>query len=523
MRIEVNECICILTAGKGSRLRDYTEKLNKALIPLNKKAAISHIIDKFDIKDEFIIALGHKGSQVKNFLKIQYPKHNFKFVKIKNYDKKGSGPGLSLKLCKKHLKKPFYFLSCDTLWNNTKILKNQKKNWMAVGKKKYDDFGSFCNLVHKKNIIYDLFDKKIPKTNHYQFSGLAYVYDWKIFWKHYSSKLAENEVQVSSGFYNLIKNTKVELFKIDWIDIGTEQNYQSAIKLFEKYNFSKKSEFLYINKKQIIKIYSDKRKLRNIFQRSKIIKKFVSPNIKIKDQLLIQKFVDGDVLYNKLNISIFKNLMKFLFNKFWMKNDKVDLSDDIKFFYKKKTLSRLDDYLTKYRFFEHDFINGKKLLKIKNYIKKINWDIFMKEYKGSRFHGDLQFDNIIFNSKNSKFTLIDWRDKFGNNLEFGDLYYDIAKLYGGMIIDYTKIKQNKFTFLDYGKKVRFKMISIKNFEVYEKLFKNILFENNIDFKRVEILTALIFLNMSPLHYYPFDIMLFNRSKIMLDKYFRNTI
>jgi hypothetical protein len=53
----------------------------------------------------------------------------------------------------------------------------------------------------------------------------------------------------------------------------------------------------------------------------------------------------------------------------------------------------------------------------------------------------LQFDNILYDGK--KFKLIDWRDSFGDSRE-GDLYYDFAKLLGGIEINYKLIKKNKF-------------------------------------------------------------------------------
>ena len=49
-----------------------------------------------------------------------------------------------------------------------------------------------------------------------------------------------------------------------------------------------------------------------------------------------------------------------------------------------------------------------------------------------RIHGDLQFDNILI-TNDKKFKLIDYRDNFGGKIEYGDKYYDLAKLYGGMI------------------------------------------------------------------------------------------
>ena len=60
--------ICILTAGKGSRMKSIQKKINKALLPINGKPIISHIIESFSINDEFVIGLGYRGKQVKDFL-----------------------------------------------------------------------------------------------------------------------------------------------------------------------------------------------------------------------------------------------------------------------------------------------------------------------------------------------------------------------------------------------------------------------------------------------------------------------
>lgn len=508
----MSETVCILTAGKGSRLGDFTLSLNKCLLPIKKKAAISHIIDKFSVNDNYIVAIGYKGYQVKNFLKINYPRHKFKFVKVLNYDGKNSGPGHSLHKCKRFLKKPFYFVSCDTIWNKKKIPKNQKINWMAVSEKNFENSENFCNLVTKKNLITNLYDKIDPKKKHYQFSGLAYIYDWKIFWSLFKEELILKEIQVSSGFKNLIINKKVYIKKIDWYDIGTLKNYKKTIESFELYDFSKKSEFIYQNEKNIIKFYNVKQKMKRILNRSKDLKKFVPKNIKIINGFLCQDFVKGNVLYDHLSPKLFLKLLDFLFSKFWKINENVNIDREVKNFYKKKTYSRVNLYLKKYKKFEHEKINDLKYPKILDLLKKINWSILENNTVVSRFHGDLQFDNIICNKKLNKFTLIDWRDSFEGNNRYGDLYYDLAKLFGGMKINYSEIKKKNFYFFEKNLSVEFSMPEIKAYKSYETIFKKQIEKRKFLYKKVKLLRAIIFLNMCPLHHYPFDIMLFNLAK-----------
>ena len=69
-------------------------------------------------------------------------------------------------------------------------------------------------------------------------------------------------------------------------------------------------------------------------------------------------------------------------------------------------------------------------------------------------HGDLQFDNILKISS-KKYKLIDWRPTFGKSIETGDLYYDYAKLLGGLHINYDLVKLGRFKFK--SKKLQLKL------------------------------------------------------------------
>ena len=49
-------------------------------------------------------------------------------------------------------------------------------------------------------------------------------------------------------------------------------------------------------------------------------------------------------------------------------------------------------------------------------------------------------------NSNGEFRILDWRQDFAGLIEYGDIYYDLAKLYGGMNLSYQAIKDNKFSF-----------------------------------------------------------------------------
>jgi NDP-sugar pyrophosphorylase family protein len=107
--------VVILTAGKGSRLNERTKYFNKALLRVGNKAVISHTIDKFNDDTEFVIALGYKGSIVRQYLEVAHPEKKFTFVEVDKYSEPGAGPGYALLKCREKLQCPFYFVSCDSI------------------------------------------------------------------------------------------------------------------------------------------------------------------------------------------------------------------------------------------------------------------------------------------------------------------------------------------------------------------------------------------------------------------------
>ena len=98
--------------------------------------------------------------------------------------------------------------------------------------------------------------------------------------------------------------------------------------------------------------------------------------------------------------------------------------DDCVEMYERKTKERvkklIDSELDKVK-----IINGVEVEPIKDMLDKVDWMNFYQHAIPSYFHGDLQPENIIYDERNDKFVLIDWRQKFGNSIQIGDVYYDV--------------------------------------------------------------------------------------------------
>jgi len=97
------------------------------------------------------------------------------------------------------------------------------------------------------------------------------------------------------------------------------------------------------------------------------------------------------------------------------------------------------------------------------------------------------------------------------------MYYDIAKLNHSLHVNHEIINQNLF------------FIEEKNGEIYcgtlrkdvhvmmQYELENFVFSENLNSRKIRLLTALIWLNMSPLHHHPFDTFLYNYGRLNLWK------
>jgi hypothetical protein len=131
----------------------------------------------------------------------------------------------------------------------------------------------------------------------------------------------------------------------------------------------------------------------------------------------------------------------------------------------------------------------------------------------TRFHGDFILENIV--KTDTSYVLIDWRHEFGNQLEWGDMYYDLAKLRHNMIFNHKNVHNKMFTidYTDNGVIVDIKCnyFLIKQLEDFDKFVA----VHKFDDYKIKLLTCIIWLNMSPLYDSPLRDFLFYFGKYNL--------
>jgi len=512
--------VCIVAAGIGSRMGDFTDELNKALLPLSYKPVISHIIEQFEPTVPVVVVLGYKKETLKQYLQLAHPERHFEFVEVDKYTGAGSGPGYSLLSAKNALQCPFLLTTIDTLVSE----KPKPPNYNWVGVSEVEDTSRFCSYNIRDGAVVEIYDK-IKTSNKFAFIGLAGVKDYADFWKSLETNHAiiGGEVQWSNGFEGLLSKTLVaEPFT--WHDTGTPESYQETCKQFKSdfKNFDKKGEQIYFVEDSVVKYFKDAKVVADRVQRSKILEGLVPKITAHSENFYVYKKVEGQVLAADLTHSKFQHYIEWLSQNLW-KEKKLSGEETEAFrkaclsFYKDKTLARIAKFHEKTRIPDtENVINGVCVPRLSEMLKKVDWDS-LSNGTPSRMHGDLQFDNVVVpkDRKDGEFVLLDWRHEFAGLLEYGDLYYDFGKLYYAVNISHEAINRNLYSVTREGEKVGIDFYSKYSITSCKPIYEKFLLSKGYSLNKVKLIHAIIHLNMSPLHHAPFDELLFYLGKLEL--------
>lgn len=489
-----NYKFCILAAGKGTR-NTAIKNLHKALLPLENKAVISRIIERVPKTVEIIIAVGYKKEQIKTYLNNIYKKERkITYVDVDKYEGIGSGAGYSLLQCEKELQCPFIFTAADTIIEVNYTHTSFQNNWIGVSNVN-ENFSQYYCLVKGEKYLEKFYYGIGTKA----YIGIAGIYQYKEFWKSLKDDiLIFNEKQVLNGFKTL---DKVEFKYFDWHDTGNNVAYKQTKEFFNKdIVASKDNECIFIENNIVTKYFDNETIINKRIKRTEYLNGACPIVTKINENMYSYSWIDGITLSNVYDENILKKLLPFWYEKIGSKQYKEKYDDEFlnncKLMYQNKTYERCKEFVDSDLDYL-DYINGVKVDKIYNILDKINWDYLHKSSIPSKFHGDLQPENIIYSP--DTFYFIDWRESFGQDLEIGDFYYDLAKLYHALLINGTDVK-NKLYFVD-----------IRDFNGYifnhsrsnlllllEEIHK-LCMTYNYSWEKVQLLGILQFLNIAGLY------------------------
>lgn len=512
--------VFIPCAGTGSRLGELTQFINKSLVSLANRPTISHIIEQFPDDVEFVIALGHKGHLVREFLTLAYPHRQFFFSNVVPFDGPESGLGLSLLACKQYLQQPFIFISCDTLVEES--IPGPEKNWMG--------YAEVTNLEAYRTItvtpvgVGAIAEKgKGQSPTHKAYIGLAGIHDYKQFWAA-MDQARERAIQTGEahGMRGLLPNS-IEACAFTWHDTG---NLDSLAKTRHHYRepeepniLEKTNEAIWFVGDTVIKFSDDKNFIANRVKRAKSLRGFVPEVSGVETHMYRYGKVTGRVLSEVITIPMFDQLLLHS-ERFWVKE--LLSPNEIRFFresclafYRDKTHERVNLF---YKNFDRqdgiEMINGKAMPTLASLLTSIDWEWLANGMPG-RFHGDFHFENILWSEKDKRFIFLDWRQDFAGNLNTGDIYYDFAKLLHGLIINHELIASGFFRVDWFSDSIFYDFHRKQILVECQQHFGAWLEKNGYDRKKVWVMTALIYLNIAALHHHPYSLLLFTLGKSML--------
>jgi hypothetical protein len=512
--------VCIPVAGTGSRLGELTRYLNKSLVSIANRPILSHIIEQFPEDAEFVLPLGYKGHLVREFLRLAYPFRHFFFAEAHPFEGDGSGLGLSLLSCSHLLQEPFVFISCDTLVREP--IPALASDWMGYAQR--DDLAPYRTLQVVDGAVQAILEKGVTdRPSLFTYIGLAGIVDYKTFWETMASGGVDSISGGESYGLRSLLAKGVEAHPFTWYDTGIPSALEGAREAYREQNaphiLEKAKEAIWFVGSRVIKFSDDQSFIRNRVARAKELKGFAPEILSSSPHMYGYHKVEGQVLSAVVTVPLMRQLLSQS-RAFWnpctlSPSEHEQFRSDCYRFYHDKTLERVSLFYHKSQLRDgEESINDVPMPTLAHLLEKVDWS-YLADGIASRFHGDFHFENILWEPKSRVFTFLDWRQDFAGSLVRGDIYYDFAKLLHGLFISHELIDLNLFSVAWGATEIRYDFHRKQTLVQCEQDFYRWLLENNYDAQKVYLLTALIFLNIAPLHHHPYDNLLFALGKKML--------
>lgn len=513
--------VLITTSGIGSRLGEFTNHTNKSLVKVGDKLALSRIIEIYPKNTTYVITLGHFGFHVRDFLDVAYPDRNFQYVDVSKFEGPGSSLGFSMLSAAEYLQEPFVFHASDTLLLEAEMLEIPAGNWVAGSKG--TSASQYASLDVSSGLVMNFHDKGMMQFD-FLHIGLIGVFDFSDFWATLREIYESNPNDSSLNDLAVLTRMKSRgtQFRFveakNWVDMGNTESLLAARKqIGEKYEVLEKTdESISFVGTSVIKFFSDATVAKNRVARARILGDLTPAVTQSQGNFYRYDFVDGVLASYRATPERVKRLLEWAQDNLWNRQEvipEMKFNEICEDFYRAKTYKRIDAFLEKTKFDEGSYlINGTRIPSIFELLKNVDFSWISKGIQ-SQFHGDFILDNII--ETKSEFKLIDWRQDFGGIIEVGDQYYDLAKLNHSLVVNHEIVNQNHFEVKIFEDNVYCEIFRKHDLVESGKVLREFVESNGLDYKKVQVLTSIIWLNMAPLHHHPLDLFLFNFGKLNL--------
>ena len=319
-------------------------------------------------------------------------------MKIDKYEGKGSGPGYSALQCKQYLQRPFYFTTADCIIDDSKM-PHLDGNWLGVYPTAYPEKYSTAQLDKDGNVL--SFTNKNNDGYDKAFIGLASIWDYQIFWDELEANMKNGEIV--SAFENISKYPGFKAKHLEWLDTGNLDDLNRAKVYYndDPLSLYKVTDEITYKTNKFIKFTPDKNINKNKAERAESLKKLIPSGFNATDNFISYNWEPGNTLYYCDSTYIYKKFLDKLKSTITASEKYHENKELFDTFYKRKTEKRVESFVDRFGsnyFTEAYNINGKQYSSLSNIISKIDITPLYDNTLYTLFHGDLQFDNIIWNS-----------------------------------------------------------------------------------------------------------------------------
>lgn len=516
-----NLTVLILAAGYGRRMGTFSRMVPKALVPYDNKPLISHIMGKFDKETtKFVVACGHMGQLIKDYVTEVHKDKNVVFVDIDNYAEGHTGPATSIQMCAEHIRGGFLWITCDTLFDFD-ISDKRDHSWIGVHPVDSTISQDYCWVERDGEAITKVYNKVASKHAVDAFIGLMYAAN-----DNYLNNLLDCKAkETPEGFDGL--DLKAHTVR-GWKDFGTYDKWEELSSELVDVSFPKPNELFYNDNGQIIKFWPNQKSAEKRVLRAECNPSAMPANVRQSGPFLIHDYAKGEIVYDQYTLELFDKMLDWCKRSLWKPAPPSDNSDIdhlaiCRKFYYDKTMERVNMFRAKYpAWSEPCVVNGVEVDTIDHYLDQVDWAYLCSEHSWTFIHGDLHFDNTVYDPNayiaepRGKFTAIDWRTDFGGEL-YGDQYYDLAKMLGGLHLNYKDIKSENYGYKESNDYATLDIPSVHDVRQYESVLQAWVEANGLEWRKVKLIVPLIYLNMSPLHEAPFDKFLMSLAQLHFSK------
>lgn len=485
-----NGTFVILAAGRGTRIGRVGEHLHKALVPLGGKAVLSHLLGLAPPGADVLVMVGHRAEQIENYLRLAHPQSNVRTVYVHSWDApRIGGPGWSLLAAKPYVSDgPLTFTSCDTLWTNNSVDWHRQDSWLGVSPLPTGTPPErWCRVLDTGDGL-TVLDKVSEPAGGWVHTGMGCIAPEALteFWRGLAlGGTVAGEKQMSAGFQN-VPDLGVQF--IDWLDVGDAEAYARAVELYDGYDWSKTSEATYIlpEEGRVVKFHADQ--IDSVRYQSRAYSLGDTAPALLGGYpgwTAIEYVEDGGP-------PVMETILEWADEELWESPPgaiPVAAGQVASEFYMTKTLERVD------------LLSENLQSRVRPALNRVPWNELADGVIVSRIHGDLTRGNMLVRP-DGRLVAFDWRPDFAGHTGWGDMRYDLAKLYTGGLVDWETARHGDF---------RPPADGLLDIQVIEE------FCYDHDIEDVPLIAALCLLGSAPMHPAPFDEILVTRGLTLLDR------